>query len=129
MKRSIIAMLGMLAAVYVSTGIARAESPRLSCMEPTILDTNPTAAFTLLPRVFSAPSSSAKMIGVTSSIVFAIEPMKQVDGFIQVIHPNGVPGWVEASALEAWHNINTPTARCTARVLVNGKPHATYFSS
>lgn len=126
MKRAIVAMLGMLGAVYVSTGIAKAASPMLSCMEPTILDTNPNPAFTLLPGVFAAPSSSAKKIGVATGVVYAIEPMKQVDGFIQVIHPNGVPGWVEASALEPWHNINTPAARCTARVLVDGKPHATY---
>ena len=126
MKRSTIAILGIFGAVYVSTGVARAASPSLSCMEPKILDTNPNPAFTSLPGVFAAPSSSAKKIGVATSVVYAVEPIKEVGGFIQVLHPNGMPGWVDASVLEPWHNVNTPTARCTARVLVDGKPHATY---
>jgi hypothetical protein len=119
-----IAAVGALGAVSVSPAIA--ASPALTCMEPTILDTNPNPTFNLLPGVFAAPSADSKKIGIATSVVYAVWPLKEVEGFLEVIHPNGSVGWVEANALEPWHNVSTPTARCTARLLPGGKPHASY---
>jgi hypothetical protein len=128
MVRTIIAISGLLGAIAVGFGTAFAASPRLTCMEPTILDTNPNPAFDMLPGVYSEPSSNSKKIGVATSVVYAVTPMKQVNGFIEVLHPNGATGWVQESELELWHNVNTPSARCTAQVLPDGKPHAAYSS-
>ena len=127
MNRTLIAGLtALVAACVVNPVAALAESAPLTCMEPTILDANPNPAFDLLPSVFEAPSAGSKKIGIATSIIYALSPTNEVSGFIEVVHPNGVRGWVQANAIEPWHNVNTPAARCTARLLPNGRPHATY---
>jgi hypothetical protein len=118
---------GLLAALALPIGSALAV-PSISCMEPSVLDSNPNPPFTSLPGVFAAPSANSQRIGVATSVVFAVSPLKREHGFIEVIHPNGVIGWVQENAVERWHNVNTPTARCTATVQSDGKPHATYSS-
>lgn len=128
MTRTVIAMASLLATVVAGVGSASAESPTLSCMEPTILDSNPNPRFDMLPGVFASPSSGSKKIGIATSVVYAVTPLRHVNGFIQVLHPSGVTGWVQESVLEPWHNVNTPAARCTAQILPNGKPHAAYSS-
>ncbi len=116
----------LVAAVAAGTFHARAAAPGLTCMEPTILDSNPNPAFTALPRVFASPAPGSKQIGVATSVVYALSPSKRQNGFLEVLHPNGMYGWVRESAIEPWHNVNNPSARCSAHVLPNGKPHARY---
>lgn len=119
-------LFGFLALTGYEPAIARGSL--LSCMEPAVLDTNPNPAFSMLPGVYSSPSTSSKKIGIATSLVFAVMPLKSVDGFLQVLHPNGALGWVKQNELVSWHNVNTPSARCAAQVLPNGKPHAKYSS-
>ena len=126
MIRTTIATVSLFSALLAAASPASAAAAGLSCMEPSILDSNPNPAFSALPGVFASPSSDSRKIGVATSIVYAVTPLKHVGGFIEVLHPNGMRGWVEESALEPWHNVNTPSARCTARILPDGKPHAVY---
>ncbi len=124
--RTTTAVATIIAAFATSVLPAAAANVGLSCMEPSILDTNPNPAFTALPGIFALPSSGSKKIGVATSLVYAVTPLKRVDGFIEVLHPNGATGWVQESAVEPWHNVNTPAARCAAHILPDGKPHAVY---
>jgi hypothetical protein len=127
-NRTALAISGLIATLAAGIIPAVAANTTLSCMEPTVLDSNPNPSFSSLPGVFSSPSSSSKRIGVASSVVYAVTPLKRDNGFIKVLHPNGTWGWVQESALEPWRNVNTPSARCTAKILPDGKPHASYSS-
>jgi len=72
--------------------------------------------------VREAPSRSATIAGYAATTVIVQDPPRSKEGFLQVLRPNGEPGWIEAGYLRPWANPYAPDARCVPSVMSNGKP-------
>jgi hypothetical protein len=70
--------------------------------------------------VRSAPSESAPPVGWAGAVVAVREPMYVVNGFAQILFPNGRPVWIVANILRPYRSVSDPAARCTPVVLPNG---------
>lgn len=82
--------------------------------------------FDNLPPIRDRPSPTAKQIGVASETVIVATPRRQEGNFIQVLHMNGQPGWLEADKVKPWRSANNPNAHCTPAMMSNGRPGFDY---
>jgi hypothetical protein len=68
------------------------------------------------------PSRSASVASYAGTIVIVRASQQPTTGFLQVLRPNGLPGWIEATYLRPWHNPYDPNAQCMPSMMSNGKP-------
>lgn len=85
--------------------------------------------FDNLPPIRSEPSPAARQIGVASETVIVATPRREAGGYIQVLHMNGQPGWLEANKVKPWRSANNAAARCTPAMMSNGRPGFDYSRS
>lgn len=70
--------------------------------------------------VHDAPSRSARVVGWAPSVVVVPAPQQPNAGFLQVLFPDGRPGWVQAGYLKPWSNPYAPGRRCIPSVMSDG---------
>lgn len=78
------------------------------------------AVWDKLPPVLGAPRAGAPRVGIASASVIALSPRHEVNGFVEVVLPNGVGGWVRADKLRPWVNENSPRTRCHVARMSDG---------
>jgi hypothetical protein len=80
-----------------------------------------------LPRVLAEPRRGAAEVGIATDSVIVKNPHVLQNGYLQVLHMDGRPGWVEAKVLEPWVNNNAPGVRCVPAMMSNGRPGFDYI--
>jgi len=53
-----------------------------------------------LPLVYEKPSETSKIIGNAGGMIFAVKPVRQINGFIEYVRPNWQHGWVKQEYLK-----------------------------
>ena len=70
--------------------------------------------------VFSQPSSSARSVGWAPMTGAIREPGGSVNGFAEMLRPNGQQVWIRKADLRPWRSLADPTAKCVPSVMSNG---------
>jgi hypothetical protein len=70
--------------------------------------------------VRAQPSASSQVVGSAGSVVIIREPAKPVNGFLEMLLPNGHRVWIAADAVRPYHSLGAPNAKCVPEVLSNG---------
>ena len=76
----------------------------------------------LVVPVYAGPSTTSGRVGNASAIVIAKSPLHIVNGFAEMLFPNGATVWIDAKMLRPYHSESNPTAHCTPSLMSNGKP-------
>jgi len=76
----------------------------------------------LVVPVYAGPSTTSGRVGNASAIVIAKSPLHIVNGFAEMLFPNGAAVWIDAKMLRPYHSESNPTAHCTPSLMSNGKP-------
>jgi hypothetical protein len=71
--------------------------------------------------VRSAPSATASPAGWAGAVVITYAPLREQNGFTEMVLPNGHSVWVESDMVKPYHAKADPTARCVPEVLPNGR--------
>ena len=82
-----------------------------------------------LPRVLAQPQNGAPEIGIATDSVIVKLPHVLRNGYLEVMHMDGRPGWLPAKVLEPWINKNAPGVRCQPAMMSNGRPGFDYIRS
>lgn len=93
--------------------------PGSVCMQLS-LTPNQTSDPSLGIPIRESPSTSARILGWTPSVVAAPSAQQATAGFIQVLFPDGRLGWVQASALKPWSSPTNPKRRCIPSIMSDG---------
>ena len=84
--------------------------------------------FDNLPPVMAEPSAQATRIGVATANVIVAEPRREANGYIQVLHMDGRPGWLQANKVRPWVNATSPRTRCVPAMMSNNRPGFQYIN-
>jgi hypothetical protein len=71
--------------------------------------------------VQAAPSTSAPTVGWAGAVVVVREPVTPVNGFVQMLYPDGRQVWIASNALRPYHSLGDPNAKCVPEILPNGR--------
>ncbi len=134
MKTLISAMAGTFLVNLSVMAVAQQPRPSMTvtghlqgyvCMAPNLTH-DQLMVFENLPPIYTEPRANAQQIGVASASVIVASPMRVENGFAQVLHMDGRPGWMRADMLKPWTNANNPNTRCTPAMMSNGRPGFDY---
>ncbi|MCG7354823.1 MAG: SH3 domain-containing protein [Roseomonas mucosa] len=79
------------------------------------------ATWDQLPRVRSEPRANATQVGIATANVIVKSPHVARNGYLEVMHLDGRPGWVDQRVLVPWVNDNAPGVRCVPAMMSNGR--------
>lgn len=119
------ALLGIVAPAYAQRLHVVRAIPGYRCMSLNLTESQLLNNSAPVP-VRSAPSSSAPQVGVAGATVAVASPLHPVNGYLQMMFPNGAKVWIAADRLRPWRSPSNPQARCTPALLSNGKPGFDY---
>ncbi len=71
--------------------------------------------------VRASPSNSAPAVGWAGAVVIVREPLAPVNGFLQILFPDGRQLWISADMLRPYHSLGNPRAKCVPMTLPNGR--------
>jgi hypothetical protein len=71
--------------------------------------------------VRAAPSMSAPAVGWAGAVVVVREPVTPVNGFVQMLFPDGRQVWIASDVLRPYHSLGDPNAKCVPEILPNGR--------
>lgn len=74
-----------------------------------------------LPSVFAKPSATSNKIGYVGVTAIVASPLHIVNGYAEILHPDGRKGWLEAALLEPYKVPGKPKAKCVPSILSNGR--------
>jgi hypothetical protein len=74
-----------------------------------------------LPPVLAEPSKTAARIGYPTGVVLVKAPIREVNGFVEMIRMNGQTGWISTQHVQPWHSASGGPAKCRPAVLSNGR--------
>lgn len=97
------------------------------CMSLNLSETQMFDNSVIVP-VFANPSQGAPQVGIASATVLVATPLREVNGYLQVLRLDGGSGWIAAHFLKPWHNPNNPNRRCVPSLMSNGKPGFSFAS-
>lgn len=69
----------------------------------------------------SSPNALASEIGTPGATVIVRDPSVAKDGFVEIMMPNGVVGWLEARWLRPWQPVPGLATRCRPAQMSNGR--------
>ena len=120
---SIIAIfVGMVSGVAQAQGLSVARHlSGYTCMSLNLTEQELMDGSVPVP-VRSDPSPSAPQVGVAAAMVAVREPVTVVNGFVEMLFPNGRTVWVQSGVLKPWKSANNPKAKCYPSLMSNGKP-------
>jgi hypothetical protein len=64
------------------------------------------------PQVFAQPSATSSVIGTQIGLVYAKWPIKESNGFIEVLHGNGQIGWLPNKGIVPFHRTDGSSGGC-----------------
>ena len=73
-------------------------------------------------QVRAAPEGTAPSVGVAAATVAVRKPVKPVNGFVEMLFPDGRGVWIKANMLHRWKSLNNPRAKCFPAMMSNGRP-------
>jgi hypothetical protein len=76
--------------------------------------------------VRDTPDANAPAAGWAAMTVAVRSPTHDVNGFQEMLFPNGKHVWIASKDLTQWSSLADPTARCVPSMLSNGKPGFAY---
>ncbi|MBI0536984.1 hypothetical protein D9599_15545 [Roseomonas sp. KE2513] len=79
------------------------------------------------PAVLAEPSPNAAKLGVATANVIVAEPRREVNGYLQMMHMDGRPGWIAANKVVPWRNVSNPQTRCLPAMMSNNRPGFDYI--
>ncbi|ATR19654.1 hypothetical protein CTJ15_04680 (plasmid) [Roseomonas sp. FDAARGOS_362] len=79
------------------------------------------ATWDQLPRVLAEPRANAPQVGIATISVIVKSPHVARNGYLEVMHLDGRPGWVDQRVLVPWVNRNAPGVRCVPAMMSNGR--------
>ncbi|USQ74180.1 hypothetical protein NF552_22605 (plasmid) [Roseomonas mucosa] len=80
-----------------------------------------------LPRVLAEPRTGSAEVGIATISVIVKSPHVLRNGYLEVLHLDGRPGWLEAKVLEPWVNNNAPGVRCVPAMMADNTPGFDYI--
>jgi len=122
-----ISFIGLLVLLFgnvpsLAQGIHAVEPlPGYICMELALAPDQYTDPKIGVP-IRETPSHSAPIVSYAATNVMVRAAQHATTGFLEVLRPNGLRGWIEASYLRPWHNPYSPNAQCRPSLMSNGKP-------
>jgi hypothetical protein len=76
--------------------------------------------------VRAAPSATAAQAGWAAMTVAVRSPIQEVNGYQEMLFPNGKHTWIATKDIVPWSSLSDPTARCVPSMMSNGKPGFAY---
>jgi hypothetical protein len=76
--------------------------------------------------VRAGPGADAPEAGWAAMTVAVRLPIRDVNGFEEMLFPNGKRVWIAAKSLSPWSSVADPAARCVPSIMSNGKPGFAY---
>ena len=76
--------------------------------------------------VRTAPDASAPNAGWAAMTVAIRSPAHDVNGFQEMLFPNGKHVWIASKDLAPWSSVADPAARCVPSMMSNGRPGFAY---
>ena len=75
-----------------------------------------------LPPVFAAPTEESQQIGRAATVVLVKQPMKEVNGFVEILRvgAKAPPVWISAKVLSPWQSTTVPPQRCVPSIMSDG---------
>ena len=92
--------------------------PGYQCLQLKVLPSDPRQDVPPT-SIYENPSASARTIGIASSIVFVRTPLVRQNGFVWMMMPNKVLGWISSDAVEPYHSPYFPNSKCIPSVMSN----------
>ena len=122
--------LRQLLCLLVTVPIQAAYAQGLTAVRPlpgyVCMDLNLSAAQirddTIQVPVRTIPSVTAPQAGIAGATVIAVSPIRLVDGFAEILFPNGKHVWIAANMIRPYRSASNPNATCTPSLMSNGKP-------
>ena len=115
-----LAGLAILAAGLCSTTTEAKPLPGYQCMMLNITEQQSMDPTFHVP-VRAQPSASAQVVGTAGSVVIVRAPAKPVNGFLEMLFPDGRPVWIASDAVRPYHSLGDPNAKCVPEILSNGR--------
>ena len=112
--------LAILAAGLGSTTAEANPLPGYQCMMLNITEQQSMDP-TFHIAVRAQPSASAQVVGTAGSVVIVRVPAKPVNGFLEMLFPDGRRVWIAANAVRPYHSLGDPNAKCVPEILSNGR--------
>jgi hypothetical protein len=72
------------------------------------------------------PEAGAAEAGWAAMTVAVRSPLHEVNGFQEMLFPNGSLVWIASKDVVPWSSVADPTARCVPSMMSNGKPGFAY---
>jgi len=72
--------------------------------------------------ILSKPSSTAQRVGEASSIIIAVSPLREVNGYVEVLRLDGGSGWIAGQYVKPWRNPGNSGRSCVPSLMSNGTP-------
>ena len=76
--------------------------------------------------VRAGPRADAPEVGWAAMTVAVRSPVHKVNGFEELLFPNGKLVWIASQSLSPWSSVADPAARCVPSMMSNGKPGFAY---
>jgi hypothetical protein len=76
--------------------------------------------------VRAGPRADAPEAGWAAMTVAVRSPVHEVNGFEEMLFPNGKRVWIASKSLSPWSSVADPTAHCVPSLMSNGKPGFAY---
>jgi hypothetical protein len=67
------------------------------------------------------PSTAAPAVGWAGAVLIVREPATPVNGFLQMLLPDGRQVWIAANMVRPYHSLADPNAQCVPEILPNGR--------
>jgi hypothetical protein len=115
-----LAGLAILAAGLCSTTTEAKPLPGYQCMMLNITEQQSMDPTFHVP-VRAQPSASAPVVGTAGSVVIVRAPAKPVNGFLEMLFPDGRQVWIASDAVRPYHSLGDPNAKCVPEILSNGR--------
>lgn len=113
--------LGVSAPVFAQSLTVVRHLPGYTCMSLNLTERQLLEGSVPVP-VRAGPSSNSPQLGFAAATVAVREPAKPVNGFLEMLFPDGRAVWIAASMLRPWKSANDPNAQCIPSLMSNGKP-------
>ena len=73
-----------------------------------------------LPPVYAGPSDKSARLGTNAYVVIVASPVKEVNGFVEILRLNGQQAWISEKVLKPYVNANGSAGTCVPSKMSDG---------
>lgn len=114
------AMISLLAGVPATAMTQARPLPGYRCMMLNLTEQQSMDLSVHVP-VRGRPSAAAPAVGWAGAVLIVREPATPVNGFLQMLLPDGRQVWIAANMVRPYQSLGDPNARCMPEILPNGR--------